>query len=120
MSDPVTLVEIDRDVCSLTFGVAPCTATGAPCYNTWSTCADRPNFAVATQTIRFVKPRADVPLAWAAIPSVMSASSVPTELNVGDVDATSGPLGKRAQASVTLQDHPTSDIVLAEVAEVDW
>lgn len=112
MSDPVTLVEIDRDVCSLTFGVAPCPATGAPCYNTWSTCTAREAFAVTTQTIRFVKPRADIPLEWAAIPSVMSASSVPTELNVGDVDATSGPLGKRAQASVTFMDHPTSDIVL--------
>jgi hypothetical protein len=31
---------------------------------------------------------------------------------VGDVDASSGPLGKRAQATVTFQDHPTSDVKL--------
>jgi hypothetical protein len=110
MSEPVTLVEIDRDVCSLTFGVSPCPATGTKCYNTWATCAARSAFAVTTQTLRFAKPRADLPLSFEAIPSVISTSASPTELNVGDVDASSGPLGKRAQATVTLQDHPTSDI----------
>jgi hypothetical protein len=110
MSEPVTLVEIDRDVCSLTFGVSPCPATGTKCYNTWATCAARSAFAVTTQTLRFAKPRADLPLSFEAIPSVISTSASPTELNVGDVDASSGPLGKRAQATVTFQDHPTSDI----------
>jgi hypothetical protein len=110
MSEPVTLVEIDRDVCSLTFGVSPCPATGTRCYNTWATCAARSAFAVTTQTLRFAKPRADLPLSFEAIPSVISTSASPTELNVGDVDASSGPLGKRAQATVTFQDHPTSDI----------
>jgi hypothetical protein len=112
MNEPVTLVEIDRDVCTLSFGVAPCTATGTKCYNTWKTCADRPNFAAGIQTLRFAKPRADLPLDWDAVPSVMSTSASPTELNVGDVDASSGPLGKRAQATITLQDHPTSDVLL--------
>jgi hypothetical protein len=110
MNEPVTLVEIDRDVCSLTFGVSPCPATGTKCYNTWATCAARSAFAVTTQTLRFAKPRADLPLSFDAIPSVISTSASPTELNVGDVDASSGPLGKRAQATITLQDHPTSDI----------
>lgn len=112
MNEPVTIVEIDRDVCSLTFGVSPCTATGAPCYNTWRTCPVQEVFAVTTQPLRFVKPRADIPMEWDAIPSVVSTSTAPTELNVGDVDASSGPLGKRAQATVTFQDHPTSDIKL--------
>ncbi len=110
MSEPVTIVEIDRDVCSLTFSVSPCPATGTPCYNTWATCAARPSYTNTTQVLRFAKPRADLPLSWDAIPSVISTSASPTELNVGDVDASSGPLGKRAQASITLQDHPTSDI----------
>ena len=110
MNEPVTIVEIDRDVCSLTFGVSPCPATGTKCYNTWATCAARSAFAVTTQTLRFAKPRADLPLSFEAIPSVISTTASPTELNVGDVDASSGPLGKRAQATVTLQDHPTSDI----------
>lgn len=29
---------INLDFCDLTFGTSPCTATGAPCYNTWPTC----------------------------------------------------------------------------------
>lgn len=112
MSEPVTIVEIDRDICSLTFSVSPCPATGTPCYNTWATCAARSAFTATTQTLRFVKPRVDLPLSLDAIPSVISTSSAPTELNVGDVDASSGPLGKRAQATVVMQDHPTSDIQL--------
>lgn len=112
MSEPITLVEIDRDVCSLSFGVSPCPATGTPCYNTWRTCAAPAAFTVTTQTLRFSKPRADLPLSLDAVPSVVSSSTAPTELNVGDVDASSGPLGKRAQATVTFQDHPTSDIQL--------
>jgi hypothetical protein len=109
MSDPITIVEIDRDICSLTYGVGLCTATGTPCYNTWATCQIRPVFAVTTQVMRFVKPRADVPMSLDAIPSVRSTTTSPTELNVGDVDASSGPLGKRAQATVTFEDHPYSD-----------
>jgi len=112
MNEPITLVEIDRDVCSLSFGVSPCPATGTPCYNTWRTCAAPAAFTVTTQTLRFSKPRADLPLSLDAVPSVVSTSTAPTELNVGDVDASSGPLGKRAQATVTFQDHPTSDIQL--------
>lgn len=110
MNEPVTIVEIERDICSLTFSVSPCPATGTPCYNTWETCAARSAYTNTTQVLRFAKPRADLPLSWDAIPSVMSTSASPTELNVGDVDASSGPLGKRAQASITLRDHPTSDI----------
>lgn len=109
MSDPITIVEIDRDICSLVYGVGLCTATGSPCYNTWATCQIKPVFAVTTQVMRFVKPRADVPISLDAIPSVRSTTTSPTELNVGDVDASSGPLGKRAQATVTFEDHPYSD-----------
>lgn len=109
MSDPITIVEIDRDICSLVYGVGLCTATGTPCYNTWETCQVKPVFAVTTQVIRFVKPRADIPMSLNAIPSVRSTTTSPTELNVGDVDAASGPLGKRAQATVTFEDHPYSD-----------
>jgi hypothetical protein len=107
--EPVSLVEIDRDVCTLTFGVAPCPATGTKCYNTWKTCAARPSFTAGVQVLRFAKARADLPMSWDAIPSVTSTSASPTELNVGDVDTSSGPLGKRAQATITFQDHPTSD-----------
>lgn len=109
MREPISLVEIDRDICSLTYGIGLCTATGTPCYNTWETCQVRPVFAVTTQVIRFAKPSANIPMSFDAIPSVRSTTTSPTELNVGDVDASSGPLGKRAQATITLEDHPYSD-----------
>lgn len=109
MREPITIVEIDRDICSRVYGVGLCTATGSPCYNTWHTCQVKPVFSATTQVMRFVKPRADVPMSLDAIPSVRSTSTSPTELNVGDVDASSGPLGKRAQATVTFEDHPYSD-----------
>ncbi len=108
MREPISLVEIDRDICSLTYGIGLCTATGTPCYNTWETCQVRPVFAVTTQVIRFAKPSANIPMSFDAIPSVRSTTTSPTELNVGDVDASSGPLGKRAQATITLEDHPYS------------
>ena len=92
IAEPVTLVELDRDVCWLTFGVSPCPATGPKCYNTWKTCSARKAFALTTLTLRFAKPRADLPLSWDAIPSLVSTTTAPTELNVGDVDSSSGPL----------------------------
>ncbi len=109
MREPITLVEIDRDICSRVYGVGLCTATGSPCYNTWHTCQITPVFAPVTQVMRFAKPSANIPMSLDAIPSVRSTTTSPTELNVGDVDASSGPLGKRAQATVTLEDHPYSD-----------
>ena len=46
----LTFVEIDVSICSLTYGVAPCTAavgvTGAQkCFNTLGSCQDRANYA---------------------------------------------------------------------------
>ena len=44
---PVTVVELDLDTCSLAYGVSPCTAalaSGLECYNTQATCQDTPNY----------------------------------------------------------------------------
>ena len=43
----IYVVEVELDYCALTFGVAPCTATGsgdAKCFNTLNTCQDVPNY----------------------------------------------------------------------------
>jgi len=50
---PCTLIEIDLDYCSLTYGTGACTASGASgteCYNTYTTCQDKTNFAKTTKT----------------------------------------------------------------------
>lgn len=50
---PVTLVIITLDFCGRTFGVAPCTATGEPCYNTFHTCKDKNAYLKTTRDYEF-------------------------------------------------------------------
>lgn len=45
--EPIQIVQIDQPICSRTFGVSPCTATGtadSKCYNTRGTCQDLANY----------------------------------------------------------------------------
>ncbi len=42
--DPILIAEFILDECEHEFGVAPCTATGDPCYKDWNNCRDRCNF----------------------------------------------------------------------------
>lgn len=63
---PCTIVEIDQDVCSLTYGCGACTAaigtTGSrKCYNTRETCQDPVNFTKTSQTLRFSNRRIKQP-----------------------------------------------------------
>jgi hypothetical protein len=111
---PVTIVEIDQDFCSLVYGTSPCTAelgvTGAKkCFNTIKTCQDRANYDKTTLTLRFCKPAVNIPASWQAIPSVASVSTSPTKLNIGGISDSSGPLGTRATITIKLTDHPYSD-----------
>jgi hypothetical protein len=48
------------DYCENTFGVAPCTATGTKCFNTFYTCTDQANFGITTKTYQFIN--ANLPL----------------------------------------------------------
>lgn len=104
--EPITLVEIDIPVCSLTYGTAPCTAelgvTGdIKCFNAVRTCQDRAHFTRTVLTVRFCKATPDLP--YEAIPSVVGVSPSPPELDPGNS------MGLRASVSVTLGDHPTGD-----------
>jgi len=49
----ITLVKITLDYCSLNFGEEPCKATGTKCYNTITTCSDKPNFDKTTKVYTF-------------------------------------------------------------------
>ena len=56
--EPVWIVELHLDYCSLIYGAAPCTAaigtTGADkCYNTNKTCQDKTNYTKTTKVYRF-------------------------------------------------------------------
>jgi len=101
---PVTILELDLDRCLNTFSVLPCTATGTPCYNTFWTCKDTPNFNLGSKTYRFINRGAPIPIGETLRPYLISAATAPTE-----IDPEAG-LARRASVSVILQDEVTSDV----------
>lgn len=79
---PVTKVVIKLDTCSNVFGVAPCTATGVQCYNTFYTCKDKPNFARTTKDYKFCSAGASQKIVQLinALPLVDDVSILGTEI----------------------------------------
>src|SRR4051812_22871602 len=78
------ILELDVDRCQNVYGVAPCTAAGAPgteCYNTLRTCQDRPHYVRGVQTIRFTGIGSPIPSGVAARPYVESVERSPTKLD---------------------------------------
>lgn len=108
MTQALTYIEIDIPFCSLTYGVAPCTAsiptTGtAKCFNSIKTCQDRAHFAESEVTLRFAEPTEYLPREIDCIPSIVSVDFSPATVSLGK------DLGQRASLTVTFQDHPHSD-----------
>ncbi|MDQ0349732.1 hypothetical protein [Ancylobacter vacuolatus] len=110
----ITFVEIDLEVCSLSYGTAPCTATltgEAPtgtrkCFNTKRTCQDRENYAAAATplTLRFAKGTADLAASGIeAIGCLDDVSLTPAVISLGK------DLGTRASASVRFKDFRWGD-----------
>lgn len=103
----VTVLELDIDTCTLTYGVAPCTAAGAAgaeCYNTFRTCQDKANYTKGTQTLKFTDRGAPIPAGEALRPYLSNIKFAPTE-----IDPEAG-LARRATVSITAADEPDSDI----------
>ena len=115
--EPITIVEIDQDLCSLTYGTAPCTAsigtTGSvKCYNTFPSCQDTANYTNSSLTLRFCKKSSNFPAPDTAnlyLPIVENVTTNPTEVNINGGNPNLGPLGKRASVTVTMQDIPYND-----------
>lgn len=109
MSRALTFVEIDIDVCQLSYGEAPCAAeigvTGErKCFNSISTCQDRDNLDLAPVTLRFAVPAGYVSESGIdAIPSIDDLSITPAVISLGE------DMGQRASVRVTFNDHPWSD-----------
>lgn len=108
--EPIQIVEIDLDKCSLTYGTSPCTAdigtTGAvKCYNTRKTCQDTANYDnSSTLTLRFTQPRSNLPTDQGLlIPALKSVRTRPAK-----IDIETG-IGVRAKATVTFNDFPHHD-----------
>src|SRR6478752_3875134 len=104
----LTYVELDLPYCSLTFGVAPCTATGdVKCFNTLKTCQDRLNFTPEDRTLRFSVDTLDLPQETHSIPCIESMSFTPGTVSLGK------DLGTRSSLSVTFRDFKFSDVGVA-------
>lgn len=50
---PCGLLVMTLDTCANVFGIAPCTANGEPCYNTWCTCKDQAHYLRTTRDYEF-------------------------------------------------------------------
>ena len=113
---PLVIVEIDQEVCSRTYGTAPCTAsvgvTGTTkCFNTRASCQDPTNYAASATplTLKFADSHADLPADEYIIPSVKGVTTSPTRINPGGRTGRDNPLGRRGECTVTFTDHPHSD-----------
>jgi len=105
----VNVLECDLDTCSLTYGVAPCTASGAAgseCYNTFKTCQDKPNYTRSTKTYKFVTAGAPIPAGEALRPYIKSVTLAPTE-----IDPQAG-VARRADVKIVLMDETCPDVGL--------
>ncbi len=106
-STPITVVELDIDSCSLTYGVAPCTASGAAgseCYNTRKTCQDTPNYTKTTKIYRFCQPLSGLPVTIDMIPTLVgNPTFVPGKITPGKG------LGYRSSISIKIKDIPHHD-----------
>jgi hypothetical protein len=102
---PCIICKIRSTSCSLTFGVAPCTASSltgdGKCYNTFGTCQDQTNFTNATTVYNHIEQLSDIPPGY--FPDVISVSDAPTRLVTGQG------LSYRASVSVTFADFPHHD-----------
>lgn len=79
---PQKIVTLEMDTCSLTFGVAPCTATGEECYNTWGTSKDQPNYDKTIKSYEFSQRNS--PIIGAGIrPYLVKDTELATEINPG-------------------------------------
>ena len=75
------LVTIKLDFCALTFGVAPCTATGTKCYNTRSTCKDPENYDKVIKDYKFIRRTDQIIQGSGARPYLRKTKELPTEIN---------------------------------------
>lgn len=144
---PVQIVRIDQPFCANTYGIAPCTATGAAgeeCYNTRASCQDGPNFNLSTLPLYFGKGSTDDltlvyltteagdiivteagdPITLSSdtnpsyiIPSLVSVSTTPTKINLAGSNDDMQGLGSRAIVSLVFNDHPHTDRVVDPYVE---
>ena len=119
--EPLTIVELEQPRCALRHGVAPCTATGRECFQTYWTCGDRENYdPTGSIRWRFAMPEAGVlPLyerdgehiATNPIYCLRSVSTTSSRINLGAMRTGESPFGVRGSVTVNLTDVQWDDHV---------
>lgn len=114
--EPLQIVEIVEPRCSRTFGVAPCTATGEPCFKGDATCKSIPALDLTDSfSSFFVQPNANRVLSvgfqpGSALGTLRRVDTAPTILNVGSGNENISPIGQRSVAVIDIADHPYNDV----------
>jgi hypothetical protein len=109
MVKSITLIQIDIETCSNTYGTSPCTAAidvdnPDKCFNCRKTCQDIDNFGQQFTTLTFAEPSSYLPEKFNAIPCIENVSFTPANVSLGK------DLGQRAKLSVTMKDHKRNDV----------
>lgn len=113
--EPVQIVEIDIDYCTLSYGTGACTAilgtTGVrKCFNTFATCQATSAFNKGTKTLRFITSTASVPKGNTVyFPALTSVSAFSSSVNIGGTNPKYGALGKRGKVTANLVDFVYHD-----------
>lgn len=137
---PVEIVEIIQPLCSRTFGVSPCLASGDACWNTDATCKYRSaldlsksislkfvdgsvyewqdnNINLLAENGNVLTTESNDPFLIdlyfqpsLAIPALAGYNTAPTVLNVASGSKDKSPLGYRAVCQVNIKDFPWNDI----------
>lgn len=96
------------DFCANTYGVAPCTATGAvgsECYNTYGSCQDKAHFVKTSKTRSYCMQGMKIPPGETLRPYIIGSPSLnPPELPIG------GGLAVRSNFTLTQTDEACSDV----------
>jgi hypothetical protein len=113
----ITLVDLLQPICTRTYGEAPCTAeigvTGtAKCYNTFATCQDKANYDADILTLRFASDQEGLDNYGYVLPVLNGMSIAPLTINLGGMDQSASPFGRRESASISFNDFKHSDLLV--------
>jgi len=103
---PCSVLRMEIDRCSNTYGLSPCTASGAvgtECYNTYFTCQDKANYTKSTQVMQFVSRGINAPASEALRPYLLNSVSAPVMIDIDEG------LAARSVVSLKLADEPDND-----------
>lgn len=109
----MTVVEIDIDQCTRTYGTAPCTASLSvsnqhKCYNGWATCQALSAFNKGTNTLRFCEDTYRI-AGQNYIPCVRSVTGREQQVNISGYSDKLAGLGQRARIEISMMDFTDRD-----------